>query len=910
MQQQAKEKIKKLVERYKRLSEKEIKKDYGEERTKNVFIQPLFEALGWDFQDDVWPEKEAGQGRADYAFMLGGMTKFFVEAKPLRVNLDIEIHARQAINYSWNKGVAWAVLTDFEGIKIFNAQAQSKLLIDKLVFEIPYSEYISDFDRLWLLSKESFEKNALDQYAIKHGKKIKKLTVNEKLYSDFKKSREILTESFKTWNEDVDKETLDEGVQRILDRLVFIRVLEDKELEKSTLIPMIREWKAKGQKDQLFQLMIKKFRELDDIYNSSLFKKHACEKWVEHDDKIITVVNMLYGSNVYEYDFSKIPADILGGVYESYLGYIAKNPIEVDKIGKSDKLLKVESKKEIKTKSRQKRKEQGIYYTPKFIVDYIVKNTLGKKLEEVKSMHELKKIKVLDPACGSGSFLTKALQTINEKYIDFNNPGKQDTKSEILMSNIYGVDLDPQAIEIAKLNLLVSALDTKAKLPDLTGNVRVGNSLISGSEKELKKYFGKEWREKKSFNWEEEFPFCNSTEKGNLGFDVVIGNPPWGSNIDEEAEYLGKKYPYSTQAYKDIYKIFIDKSISLLKPSGLLGFIVPNTFLYQPRYQDIKEIVDQYENFVINLGERIFSNVQLPACILILKKKKGSNKFVADLMQEDRISLPTKIFLINPAQEQQADKVKESIIKDTELKFDDVLLLKDAGINYQAVNVGKGKKGQSRLGQQLFYEGKKQKSSDVEYWKGVHINKYFIQPKTDNFVRTDYKSFKLENERVILNKAFFELTPKIIWRQTASSIIASVDTRGIWFGRSIIGAALKGEYKNKVDIYYALAVFNSKYIDYIYKDKVAETGKVFPQVKLKYLRDLPFVIGAKKQQKELSELAKKMIKLNKQLQFISENSDKWNSVKKEIEKVDAEIDERVFGLYGLGEEERKIIENN
>ncbi|MCK4554885.1 N-6 DNA methylase, partial [Candidatus Parcubacteria bacterium] len=477
--QQAKQKIKKLVQRYEKLSEKEIKRDYNEERTKNVFIQPLFEALGWNFQDDVWPEKEAIQGRADYAFMLNGLTKFFVEAKSLKTDLDLEIHAKQAIKYSWNKGVAWAALTDFEGIKIFNAQAQSKLLIDKLVFEISYSEYISDFDRLWLLSKESFEKNALDQYAVKHGKKIKKLTVNEKLFSDLKEVRKELTKGFCEWNEKIDKEILEEGVQRIIERLMFIRVLEDKGLEEPVLKPVLREWEE-NKNIQLFTRLITKFRELDDIYNSDLFDEHACEDWEEYSVKWDKIFSLLYGSQVHEYDFKEIPADILGGVYESYLGHIAQNPI---KAGKE------RDKKEIKTKSRQKRKEQGIYYTPKFIVDYIVENTLGKKLKEVKSMRELKQIKVLDPACGSGSFLNKALQTIIEQYISFNNPGKQETKSEILMSNIYGVDLDPQAVELAKLNLLVSALDKKAKLPDLTGNVRVGNSLISGSEKELKKYF-------------------------------------------------------------------------------------------------------------------------------------------------------------------------------------------------------------------------------------------------------------------------------------------------------------------------------------------------------------------------------------------------------------------------------------
>ncbi|MCK5460273.1 N-6 DNA methylase, partial [Candidatus Parcubacteria bacterium] len=520
--QQTKEKIKKLVERYEKLSGAEIRK-YNEQQTKDHFIRPLFEILGWDFTKDVWSETDVHGKRVDYAFIAGGITKFFVEAKSLKVDLDIETHARQAINYAWNKGVTWAILTDFEGIKIFNAMTQSKSLLDKLVFEISYTDYVSDFDRLSLLSKKSFEKNDLDRYAIKYGKKLKKLTVNEKLYSDLKKAREILTESFGMWNKNVDKETLDEGVQKILDRMVFIRVLEDRGLEEPTLIPMIREWKAKGQQEQLFQLMAKKFRELDDIYNSSLFKEHACEKWEEYDDKIITAILMLYGSNIYEYDFSKIPADILGGVYESYLGYIAQNPIKIDKIGKSGKLLDFDGKKEIKIKSRKKRKEQGIYYTPKFIVDYIIENTLGEKLKEIESVNELKQIKVLDPACGSGSFLTKALKTINEKYISFNSPGNQNTKSEILLSNIYGVDLDPQAIELAKLNLLIEALDKKAKLPDLTGNVRVGNSLISGSENELKKYFGKNWRDKRPFNWEEEFEdVFNSKLFLNIGIDQCV----------------------------------------------------------------------------------------------------------------------------------------------------------------------------------------------------------------------------------------------------------------------------------------------------------------------------------------------------------------------------------------------------
>jgi predicted type IV restriction endonuclease len=552
---ETKKNIAKLVEKYERIKAEGKIGKYNEAQTRAEFIEPLFEFLGWDMKNwdnpnEVTTEESVSNGRVDLAFRLNGIPKFFLEAKSLKTDLDIESYSRQAINYSWNKGVSWAVLTDFESLKLYNAQAKSKNLQDKLVFEITYEEYISDFERLQLLSKESFSNNELDKYAEKYGKKIKKQTVTEKLYEDLRKAREILTKSFGIWNKDLSQENLDEGVQRILDRLIFIRVLEDKELEEPTLKPLINAWQKDGS-IQLFEKLTKKFRELDSIYNSNLFSEHPCEKWEEYGKGMEEVVAMLYGTDMYEYDFKHIPADILGGVYESYLGYISQNPIEIETDKKSGKMLKFEDKKELKLKSRKKRKEQGIYYTPKYIVDYIVKETLGKKLEEVKSIHGLKQLKILDPACGSGSFLTKALETINDKYKEFGNPGNQDTKTQILIENIHGVDLDQQAVELAKLNLLIDALEKKDKLPNLTENIRVGNSLISGSEEELKKYFGKNWRDKKPFDWDEEF--SGAAKQG--GFDVIIGNPPYVRNrdlADKDKIFFGEKY-FSAKGQYDIY---------------------------------------------------------------------------------------------------------------------------------------------------------------------------------------------------------------------------------------------------------------------------------------------------------------------------------------------------------------------
>lgn len=905
---QAKERIKKLIEQYKKLSEKEIKNDYGEERTKAVFIRPLFEALGWDFTVDVWPEKEAVKGRADYAFILNNITKFFVEAKSLKTDLDIEAHARQAINYAWNKGVTWAVLTDFESVKIFNAQAQSKVLLDKLVFEITHDQYIEDFDRLWLLSKESIENNELDKYAVKYGKKVKKLTVNEKLYSDFRKAREELTRSIATWNE-IDQEILEEGVQRILDRLVFIRVLEDRNLEPPTLRPIIREWEARGKKEQLFKMMVHKFRELDDIYNASLFKKHPCEDWEEHDDKIIKVINLLYGSNVYEYDFKEIPTDILGGVYESYLGYIAQNSIKADKDGKSGKLFKVNGKKELKLKSRQKRKEQGIYYTPKFIVDYIVENTLGKKLEEVKSMHELKKIKILDPACGSGSFLTKALETMNDKYKDFGNKGDQRTKTEILLSNIYGVDLDSQAVELAKLNLLIDALDKKEKLPDLTGNIRVGNSLISGSEKELKKYFGEEWREKKPFNWKEEFK--EVFKKG--GFDVIIGNPPYvfargGSFTEEEKKYYYDKF--KLQEYQiNTFILFIEQSISLLKDGGYFGFIIPNNWLTINSTKKFREYLlkDTAELKIINAIDTVFSQASVDTCLLVFKKGKPTKVELGELKDGDLTflnSFNSKSFfendyVINITKSKSKDNIKILDKFKKAVPLGDIAMVKSGLVAYE---VGKGNPSQTEemKNDRIYHSEKRKDKSWLKYLDGVDVARYKLN-WGGQYIK--YGS----NLAASRKKEIFE-GKRILVRQIPSKppyCINAAYTEGGWINdrnsNNIVNAVK--EYNLK----YILGIINSRLLSFWFVNTFDKfQRKIFPQFKVNELAKFPIYPAKKNEQKVIINLVDKMLKFNEQIKSIPENSEKWNSIQKEIEKTGKEIDNKIYKIYGLTDNEIKI----
>ena len=526
---------------------------------------------------------------------------------------------------------------DFESIKVFNAMADSRDLLDKLIFELPCEEFISDFETLWLLSKENFADNALDKYAERHGKKKKKLTVNEKLFDDLKQARKILTEAFPRWTDNLTPEILEEGVQRILDRLVFIRVLEDRGLEQPILKNLINDAKSKDDSSRhIFDRLIKKFRELDDIYNSSIFKEHTCETWEEYDGAIVKVINLLYGGGTQEYDFKIIPADILGGVYESYLSYMAQNPIEADISGTSGKLFKMEGKKELKEKSRKKRKEQGIYYTPKYIVDYIVTNALGPVLDKCKSINDLQKIKILDPACGSGSFLVAAMNFLIKKYEEFGAKPDGYLKIQILQQNIYGVDLDQQAVELARLNLLLNTFDSQTKLPNLGGNIKNGNSLISGTDEELEKYFGKNYRDKNPFNWQEEF--SDVFKQG--GFDCIIGNPPYVrvDSLDEEDKRFWKNYFITSEGKYDLYYLFIERSIKLLKDSGQLGFIIPNKFCVADSGKKLRifilESSDIREFFSVSKID-IFKEASNYPVILCLRKGKSADDIIVSFAEHE-----------------------------------------------------------------------------------------------------------------------------------------------------------------------------------------------------------------------------------------------------------------------------------
>jgi hypothetical protein len=403
---QAKTEVERLVDRFSRLRAGNHRR-YNEAATRQEFILPLFRALGWNVEDtrEVSPEEKVSRGYVDFAFRLNGIPRFFLETKKLRADLEDPRWAQQAINYAWLKGVTWAVLSDFEGLKVFNAEWQESIPVRAIFKDLHWQQYLDRFDDLWLLSPPAMQEGALNRAAEEVGKKARKTPVSRQLFADLTEWRRELFRHFRPYNPTRSVEQIDEVVQRILDRLIFMRTCEDREIERRRLLPTLRQWRDQGRRQDLVKLLNALFREFDDVYDSRLFAPHLCEELTSEATPYERIIEGLYqvpGGYGF-YDFNAIDADVMGTIYEQYLGHRAQDP---------------EGKQVVDR--RAKRKAQGIYYTPQFVVRYIVGQTLGRLLEEW-DYEQARQVKVLDMACGSGSFLIEALPR-SRKAIWFNSP--------------------------------------------------------------------------------------------------------------------------------------------------------------------------------------------------------------------------------------------------------------------------------------------------------------------------------------------------------------------------------------------------------------------------------------------------------------------------------------------------------
>jgi hypothetical protein len=449
--------IEKLIRKFKEMSTAERRK-MNENATRQGFILPMFQALGWDTTNinEVSPEEKVSRGWVDFSFRIGGVPRFFLETKRAAEDLNDPHWVKQAIDYAWTKSVTWALLSDFEGTRIFNAEWKEENPFRAQFFEFNLDNYLSDFDRLWWLSREQTAVGRLDAEAEKVGKRSKRELVNQALFADLKTWRADLFKDLRGFNPMWSPAQADESVLRLLNRLIFLRTAEDRQVEEPRLRALVRELKDQKRFNDLWKELAKLFREMDGVYNSELFAPHFSEELYITPTVLEEVIEGLYEKNFVRYNFNAMDADVLGTVYEQYLGSIVKEDTKSEEKGSQQPYL-IDVPSMSVQERRKKRKSQGIYYTPAFVTRYIVQQTVGRWLDE--HGYHPNPPRVLDMACGSGSFLIEAFDLIDAFVARQRGHTKGDQvdifdharQLEVLRSCIFGVDKDRQAVEVARV---------------------------------------------------------------------------------------------------------------------------------------------------------------------------------------------------------------------------------------------------------------------------------------------------------------------------------------------------------------------------------------------------------------------------------------------------------------------------
>ena len=692
-QAEAPAKIIELVEKFERDQDIYRSSQYNETELRTEFINPFFEALGWDVyhkQECRADKREVKEEDAvdvegkiknpDYSFRLFDKRKFFVEVKRPSINIESGVYpAYQIRRYAWSADLAISILTDFEEFSVYYCRARpskdDKSTKSRLLY-FRYDQYAEKWPEIAaLFSREAVLSGSLDKYVESLPQKRGEKRVDAALLDDISAWREMLAKSIAKHNPELDTVSLNYAVQTIIDRIIFLRICEDRGIERYMRLKDL----LNG--DRVYPRLCELFLQADDRYNSGIFH-FGREPGRDNPDTITPglliddatlkeIIKHLYFPES-PYEFSVLPAEILGQIYEQFLGKV----IRLDE----DHNALVEDKPEVK-------KAGGVKYTPAYIVEYIVQNTIGPLLKD-KTLEEAAALRVLDPACGSGSFLIVAYQHLldwhKEWYMQNLVPliesdrmseikklllmasptkGKKGRSREpelpvylgrggewklttaerkrILLNNIFGVDIDRQAVEVTKLSLLLKVLEgeneetiskqlklfAERALPDLSRNIKCGNSLVGWdilkdnpglSEEEIARI--------NPFDWEREFAevFLNG------GFDVVIGNPPY-----VRQEGLGEFKGYFQKHYKvyhgtaDLYTYFVERGVSLLRENGIFSYIVANKWMRANYGQPMRKwLKEQCIEEIIDFGDlQVFQGATTYPCIIRIHKSAPKTSF-------------------------------------------------------------------------------------------------------------------------------------------------------------------------------------------------------------------------------------------------------------------------------------------
>ncbi|GAA4065621.1 TaqI-like C-terminal specificity domain-containing protein [Flavobacterium cheonanense] len=958
---------------------------YQEGFLRDLFVQILGYTLNPDAHYNLISEQknETNSKKADGAIILNENVHAVIELKGTETT-DLAKIENQAFGYKNNqKNCSYVIISNFEKLRFY---------IDNATEHIEFNLFTlsrAEFDLLYTcLSLESMQTDLPKK--IKNESVSNEDKITKELYKDYSAFRKELFTDIEKLNPQYDRLLLFKKTQKLLDRFLFIFFAEDRQLLPTNLIFSINlEWQKLREARvsvSLYDRYKMYFQDLNTGARVSLpaFGKHTNEivtaqydiyayngGLFQPDDVLDTIAiddDLLFKhtKKLSEYDFeSEVDVNILGHIFENSLN-------EIDEITNA-----IEGQELDKTKT--KRKKDGVFYTPKYITKYIVDNTIGKLCEEKKTELALDETKytidkritvatkkklietldsyrkwllqltIVDPACGSGAFLNQALEFLiaEHKYVDelqaklFGDAlVLSDVEGSILENNLFGVDLNEESVEIAKLSLWLRTAQRNRKLNSLNNNIKCGNSLVDDAT----------IAGDKAFNWHNEFP--QVFEKG--GFDVVIGNPPYvlcqQSNTKEDTlEYFKK---FEVASYKiDLFHLFFEKSIKYLKNNGKLGFITPNTYLTNKYIQKLRNYIlnNTSIEILVNYEDSVFIDAGVDVATIILKKDKKLNNsietFKSKLGVIESLGNKNQLDWLNDSENNFNIKIEQKF------KFKKCLKFEEIGNSYFGIQAYDRKTSIS---------DKKENDQFLPMIDGAEINRYeFSNPnKYFNFVSTNIKS---GGDYSVYKKL------RIVVRQIGQTPIIGICEPDIVTSNTLYNLYLTDE---KYSLKYILAILNSNLIKKYWLSNYSDGKQLFPKIKGYQLKQLPIKIATKNDQQPFIEKADLMLSLNKDLQEISlkfskyfsgqfkleklsgklekwydvsfeefikeinkaikvqkgtpltkkdefdwidlfeENKQKANALQQEIAVTDKAIDAMVYELYGLTQEEIEIVENS
>ena len=939
-------KIKQLVTRFEEQIAGYKKYTYNEMQTRADFIDPFFEALGWDIHNtqgyaesyrEVIQEDKVKVDKAtkspDYSFRLGGGNRlFFVEAKKPSVLIkEDDSPAYQLRRYGWSAKLNISILSNFCEFSLYDCTKkpyESDKSSVARVHYLTYKEYEKEWDFLWdTFSKEGVLKGGLDKYNVSSANKRGTSTVDKEFLNSLDEWRTLLAESLSKDNKQLKEEELNFIVQHTLDRIIFLRICEDRGIEdyeslKKTLTG-----------EHYYNELIYKFNEADAKYNSGLFdfEKDTLSQTITIPNKILkNIISGLYYPEC-PYEFSVLSVEILGSAYEQFLG----KTITINTKGKAV----IELKPEV-------RKAGGVYYTPQYIVDYIIENTVG-ELCNNKKPKDIEKLKIVDPACGSGSFLLGAYQYLLNWHRNYylENPNKKnpltpdknlttEEKKRILLNNIYGVDIDINAVEVTKLSLLLKCMEGETQasithqrtifkarvLPTLDANIKSGNSLIDTDYYDNEIDFGEE-RKIKPFSWEKTFP--EVFKQG--GFDAVVGNPPWvdlKGHPPNLINYYFMKFKTTTNRI-NLYSIFLEQGLNIITKNGYLGFVIPNSLLYQSSYEKIRKII--LENWkidkIVRLPDKAFSvkaetmiitiNTLVQKTTCLLYNRKAIVHKISEKTALDTKRIQSKIWIKNEKNIFDIFNTKQERILLLKIKNNKNKLLDicdfTLGITPYDKYVGHT---EEQINDRVFHASFKKDETFKPLLLGEDLNRYFLEWGQKEFI--SYGEW-LGAPR---QQKFF-IQPRILIRQIISGvpprIYATYTVEEFYNTQSIFNILLKDNNYN-LNLKYILGIINSNLINFYHSHTYLDISKkLFQKILIQNCKKFPIKIinfSNKQEAQAHDQIVKsvdQLLQFNKDLHVATLQTQK-EQIQTKIEYHEDKINTLVYQLYDLTEEDIKIVE--